>query len=1050
MRKAKFFFWVIALLMPFGFLSSVANAETLPPFLLDDQQSSFKKVSLMNPWSKDDNVFISKKASVPGEANVICTERFSSKAKAYSGIGTRAGGTIYVATYGSNGYFVSENVPAYSIRTFNGYYWHADVYGEVYGEYTRSHKARTQWVFSVRNDALNIWNANRGTGSVLLVEGTSYGTVGGMYEVNSTSLAYTYDCRYNSTGEYFRRSGYSDLYLGLNSSAGNISNQSSLTNNVYVTLEHEIDYDCPKSISLGSTSRTLEVGGSVTYTLDMTSIWEYSISNTDVISFSSVSGGFKITALREGTSTFTFTNRLSGASASVRFTVTSPNVRVQSVSLNKTSNSVVRKTSDYTFTLSATVSPSNATNKSVTWSTSNSSVATVSSSGTVTCKYPGTATITCTSVDNTSAKATCAVTVKQAVTGISISSSTGSSMEVGTTKSLTASITPSYASSKSVTWSSDNTSVATVSSSGVVTAKAAGSATIKCLAADGYGAYGTYTVYVSAPTPTSLDIDFVSMSTSDDLTKMTPSSTLTMTGKFKNNGTTSVNLRTSLGVMTSDLSKVLISTNSKEVYISAGGTGSVTHELTLSELEPGNYKTMILYYDPYDETWYYSSSYLKDLTVVKASTGNTCYLYSSSTTIMKNQTAIVPIYLYNTTPITSFQFDLYLPSGVTVATDSWGDYDISIGSRSTASRHTVAMAKQADGAYRVVCYSPNNNNFSDNSGDVLKINLKATSSASGGSYTAYIRNQILSTTSLESFNPSDRSFSLTVKDYIPGDVNGDGVVTIVDVTAAVNLILGSGSSGLIREAADMNGDGQITVVDVTAIVNIVLSGSSRASMNANFSVPSFDRIKDKEALELPSMTAPEPNTVAVYIDDITIDAGEQKEIQILMNNPGDQFTGLQFDLYLPKGLTIATDEFGDVMLNVGSRTNYKRHTVASAMQADGALRVVAYSNNNSLFTGESGDILLMGIKATSDFIGGDVTLKKIILSRPDNTGFDAKDYTAKASTSTGILSVDADNQASSTFFDLSGRKLDGNTLNRRGVVLQRNNNNGKAIKVIKK
>lgn len=368
MRKAKFFFWVIALLMPFGFLSSVANAEALPPFLPDDQQSSFKKVSLMNPWSKDDNVFISKKASVPGEANVICTERFSSKAKAYSGIGTRAGGTIYVATYGSNGYFVSDNVPAYSIRTFNGYYWHADVYGEVYGEYTRSHKARTQWVFSVRNDALNIWNANRGTGSVLLVEGTSYGTVGGMYEVNSTSLAYTYDCRYNSTGEYFRRSGYSDLYLGLNSSAGNISNQSSLTNNVYVTLEHEIDYDCPKSISLGSTSRTLEVGGSVTYTLDMTSIWEYSISNTDVISFSSVSGGFKITALREGTSTFTFTNRLSGASASVRFTVTSPNVRVQSVSLNKTSNSVVRKTSDYTFTLSATVSPSNATNKSVTLS----------------------------------------------------------------------------------------------------------------------------------------------------------------------------------------------------------------------------------------------------------------------------------------------------------------------------------------------------------------------------------------------------------------------------------------------------------------------------------------------------------------------------------------------------------------------------------------------------------------------------------------------------------------------------------------------------------
>lgn len=1050
MKNPKFWLFVIALLMPFGLMFSTVNAESLPPFLPDDQQSSLKKVSMLTSGIKDGNVFVSKKASVPGEANVICTERFTGKAKAHSGAGTRGAGTIYVVEYGSNGYFTSDKIPVYTIRTHNGYYWHADTNGDVFGEYSRSHVSRTQWIFTVRNGSLNIWNAYLGTNAVLLVEGSSYGKVGGMYAADNSSLAFTYDAKYNSTGDFFARSGYSSLYLGLNSSAGKISNQTSLNDNVYVTLVNENVYDCPKSFSLGSSNKTLEVGGSVHYTVDMESLWGYNISNPDVISFTQTSEGFQIKACSKGTSTFTLQNKFSGASASVVFTVTEPVVRVESVSLSKYSNTVIRQTRDDTFSLTATVSPSNATNKSVTWTTSNASVATVNGSGTVTYKYPGTATITCTSVDNASAKASCAVTVKQAVTGISITSSSGSSMEVGTTKSLSASISPTYASSKSVTWSSNNTSVATVSSNGLVTAKAAGTATIKCLASDGYGAYGTYTIDVTAPTPTSLDVDFVSMTTSDDLTKMTPSSTLTMTGKFRNNSSSAVNLITSLCVMDSELSEILIYSEDKEVYLGAGGTGSISHELPLSELEPGKYKTMILFYDPYEKYWIYSDDFLKDLTVVSSSPVNTCYLYSPTTSIMKNQTAVLPVYLYNTTPITSFQFDLYLPYGVTIATDSWGDYDISVGSRSTQSRHTVAVAKQSDGVYRVVCYSPNNTNFSDNSGDVLKINLKATNSATGGNYSAYVRNQILSTTSLESYTPSDRSFVITVKDYIPGDVNGDGVVTIVDVTAAVKIILGRDSSGLVREAADINGDGQVTVVDITAIVNIVLSGSTRASMNANFGVRSFDRFMDKESRKLPPMTAPEPNTVAVYIDDITIDAEEQKEIPILLNNPGEQFTGLQFDIYLPNGLSVASDEFGDLLLNVGSRTNYKRHTVASAVLPDGALRVVAYSTSNSLFTGESGDILLMGIKAAADFIGGDITLKNIILSRPDATGYDAKDYTAKSNVSTGIMSLESENEAASSFFDLSGRKLDGNTLNGRGVIIKHNKTNGKTVKVIKK
>ena len=56
--------------------------------------------------------------------------------------------------------------------------------------------------------------------------------------------------------------------------------------------------------------------------------------------------------------------------------------------------------------------------------------------------------------------------------------------------------------------------------------------------------------------------------------------------------------------------------------------------------------------------------------------------------------------------------------------------------------------------------------------------------------------------------------------YLPGDVNLDGSVTIADVTALVNIILGSSTD--TSGVADVNGDGSVTIADVTALVNIIL------------------------------------------------------------------------------------------------------------------------------------------------------------------------------------------------------------------------------------
>lgn len=153
-------------------------------------------------------------------------------------------------------------------------------------------------------------------------------------------------------------------------------------------------------------------------------------------------------------------------------------VEVTSVQLSQTKMTL--QAGD-TLTLTVIVSPANATDKTVTWKSSDTSVATVSSSGVVKAIKEGEATITATAGGKS---ATCQVTVKPnvvAVTSVTLSASE-LSLKVGDSQTLTATVSPSNATDKNVTWKSSNTSVATVSSSGVVKATGVGNAVITATA----------------------------------------------------------------------------------------------------------------------------------------------------------------------------------------------------------------------------------------------------------------------------------------------------------------------------------------------------------------------------------------------------------------------------------------------------------------------------------------------------------------------------------------------------------------------------------------
>ncbi len=156
----------------------------------------------------------------------------------------------------------------------------------------------------------------------------------------------------------------------------------------------------------------------------------------------------------------------SGASITVTKPVTGVSLNTGSVTLSKGG----------TAQLTATVSPSDATNKTVTYSSSNTKVATVSGSGKITAVGGGTAKITATS-GGKSAVCTVKVNVKQ--TGITVSGAKDRTVEEGATLKLTTTKVPADATdSYAVSWKSSDDLIATVAADGTVKGVKIGSATI--------------------------------------------------------------------------------------------------------------------------------------------------------------------------------------------------------------------------------------------------------------------------------------------------------------------------------------------------------------------------------------------------------------------------------------------------------------------------------------------------------------------------------------------------------------------------------------------
>lgn len=244
------------------------------------------------------------------------------------------------------------------------------------------------------------------------------------------------------------------------------------------------------TISLNKSSLTLGVG----YSEILKATTANGTNNSNIVWTSSnekvatVING-KITGITEGIAVITAS--INGNKATCKVNISSDYIPVNGITLNKSSLNLAI---DSTENLIKNITPSNATNQDVTWTSSNPDVATVVN-GQVTGKKIGTTIIT---VSASGYKSTCKVTVVNIINlkGISINKKEITIKEKST-ENLSIIYNPTNATNKKITWRSSNNNVVTVDVNGKVTGIKAGSATITAVSNDG-GFVATTKVTVEA------------------------------------------------------------------------------------------------------------------------------------------------------------------------------------------------------------------------------------------------------------------------------------------------------------------------------------------------------------------------------------------------------------------------------------------------------------------------------------------------------------------------------------------------------------------------
>lgn len=248
------------------------------------------------------------------------------------------------------------------------------------------------------------------------------------------------------------------------------------------------------------------------------------------------------------------------------------------------------------------------------------------------------------------------------------------------------------------------------------------------------------------------------------------------------------------------------STTTPLPMVIANGSSSVI-EVTYTPTVAGDYSAVMNLYtnDPQNR--------MKSVTV----SGE---IYEPNNLVVTGQATVegyrIDVALDNYSELVALQMDVHWISGMTA--------------ESTALRLTErlnglsgSVSHIGDNTYRVVIYSASNTAMSGNSGEILSLHFVNSEDVAFVGTQLTIDNVVMS--SEKSLNMSSQQSLTHTAMNTPGDANGDGAMSVVDVVATVNAVLSGTSDGVVKVNIDTSGDGELTITDVVGVANVALSSN---------------------------------------------------------------------------------------------------------------------------------------------------------------------------------------------------------------------------------
>ena len=178
------------------------------------------------------------------------------------------------------------------------------------------------------------------------------------------------------------------------------------------------------------------------------------------------------------------------------------------------------------------------------------------------------------------------------------------------------------------------------------------------------------------------------------------------------------------------------------------------------------------------------------------------------------------INLKNAEEVSAYIFDMELPEGVTVATNSNGKYIDALSDRHDD--HSRTINYKGNNVYSLSALSTNSEVLTGNDGPIRFLTLLVADDMEEGVYAINIRNASYSRPNGSLVEMENTTSTITLEDYLLGDVNGNNGIDIGDAVSIVNYLVGKPNQNFIEKAADTNKNGKTDIGDAVTIVNYLV------------------------------------------------------------------------------------------------------------------------------------------------------------------------------------------------------------------------------------